>query len=106
MAVKWEDLRQPFVKRTKYKSNKIYKFWSLYNFGEKSLLAQREFGFIIIVVDKLSFTWQTLSTKTHKKYCHVGILEAVDFYCEGPIDKLFHSTNQIGRILCLLKEQS
>jgi hypothetical protein len=28
-------------------------------------------------VDKLSFVKQTLGTKTHKKCCHVGILEAI-----------------------------
>jgi hypothetical protein len=34
----------------------------------------------INIVDKLSSSIQSLGTKTHKKYCHVDILEGVVFW--------------------------
>jgi hypothetical protein len=74
MAVDLKDLEQTSLKRTRKKSIKLYKLWSLYKFRKKHL---RRVWISINIVNKLSSIGQTLDAKTHKKCCHVGILEGL-----------------------------
>jgi hypothetical protein len=69
---------------------------------------KRKVWIFVNIVDKFSSIIQTLGSKTHKKCCHIGILEGVVFwplafsvkaewtnFCSPPI----------GGILCLLDQQ-
>jgi hypothetical protein len=60
-------------------------------------------------VYKIFSTRQTLGAKTHKKCCHVDILEDIVLWSlaskfEGRVDKVLLSTNHIVGILCLLNQ--
>jgi hypothetical protein len=46
------------------------------NFKNGPKIGLRPLG--VNIVDKFSSIKQTCSTKTHKKYCHIDILEAID----------------------------
>jgi hypothetical protein len=68
-----EDLGQTSLERTSYKSIKIYKLWSLYKLGKKSLYT----WFSINIADRLSSTRHRLGAKNYKKCCHVCALDGV-----------------------------
>jgi hypothetical protein len=99
--------------KDKAESIKIYKLWNLYNFGKKSFFCSRRVWISINITDKLSPTKQILGTKTHKKCCHVGILESVGLWlmassikteqtnsCSPPITLLESFVHSINGIKC------